>query len=283
MRAPAGWPPSAQASPPRHRHERRRVRAVGVADVAGTARRGSRTTAPAQGKLGIAHPAWARRRDRRVHDRDSPPHLGPIGDLDPVTTVPLTDAGLTPYHAIKRSSASSAPIVRSRDRHGGLGHVGIQRLRHLSPARSSPSTSTTRSSRFAREVGAHETVLSNADAAANVRKITGSAGAALVLDSWVCAADARRRDRSGRRRVRRSRSSGRRREVRGPGRLLHRCVRENVASPYWGSRSELIELIDLAHQGVLDIAVERFALDDGVEAYRRLAAGTLRGRAVVVP
>lgn len=32
---------------------------------------------------------------------DSPRHLVPIGDLDPVTAVPLTDAGLTPYHAIK--------------------------------------------------------------------------------------------------------------------------------------------------------------------------------------
>jgi propanol-preferring alcohol dehydrogenase len=29
--------------------------------------------------------------------------LVPLGDLDPVEAAPLTDAGLTPYHAIKRS------------------------------------------------------------------------------------------------------------------------------------------------------------------------------------
>jgi propanol-preferring alcohol dehydrogenase len=31
-------------------------------------------------------------------------HLVPLPDgLDPVATAPLTDAGLTPYHAIRRS------------------------------------------------------------------------------------------------------------------------------------------------------------------------------------
>ena len=50
-----------------------------------------------------------------------------------------------------------------------------------------------------------------------------------------------------------------------------------------GSRTELIELIELAHQGIFDIAVETFSLDNGAEAYRRLAANTLTGRAVVVP
>ena len=34
---------------------------------------------------------------------DSPRHLIPLGDLDPVKNVSLTDAGLTPYHAIKNS------------------------------------------------------------------------------------------------------------------------------------------------------------------------------------
>ncbi len=57
----------------------------------------------------------------------------------------------------------------------------------------------------------------------------------------------------------------------------------SVTVPYWGARNELIELIDLAHAGIFDIAVETFSLDNGAEAYRRLAAGTLSGRAVVVP
>lgn len=40
---------------------------------------------------------------------DSPRHLVPLGDLNPVGAVPLTDAGLTPYHAIKRSLAKLTP------------------------------------------------------------------------------------------------------------------------------------------------------------------------------
>ena len=40
---------------------------------------------------------------------------------------------------------------------------------------------------------------------------------------------------------------------------------------------------EVVTDGVLDVAVERFSLDDGVAAYRKLAANDLRGRAVVVP
>ena len=215
---------------------------------------------------------------------DSPRHLVPIGDLDPVATVPLTDAGLTPYHAIKRSlgklrAGSWAVVIGS----GGLGHVAIQLLRHLSAARVIALDVSDDKLEFAKSVGAHEAVLSNAGAAENVRKITGPGGASLVLDfvgyqptidtaMAVAGVDS---------------------DVTivglGDGKAAARVgfgispYEAAVTSPYWGSRSELIELIDLAHEGVLDVAVERFSLADGPEAYRRLAAGTLRGRAVIVP
>ena len=50
-----------------------------------------------------------------------------------------------------------------------------------------------------------------------------------------------------------------------------------MRSPYWGTRGELIEVLDLARDGVLDVEAERFSLDDGLEAYRRLAANDLQG------
>ncbi len=66
---------------------------------------------------------------------DSERHVVPIGDLDPVKTVPLTDAGLTPYHAIKRSMSKLEPgSVAVVIGAGGLGHVGIQLLRLMSAA-----------------------------------------------------------------------------------------------------------------------------------------------------
>jgi alcohol dehydrogenase, propanol-preferring len=215
---------------------------------------------------------------------DSPRHLVPIGDLDPITTVPLTDAGLTPYHAIKRSlpklvPGSTAVVIGT----GGLGHVAIQLLRHLTSARVVALDVTEKKLELAVHVGAHQTVLSDADAAANVRKITGDKGAQLVLD---CVGYQQTIDTS-------MAIAGLGADVTivglgdGQGAAAVGFFRQpyevSVQVPYWGSRTELIELIDLAHQGIFDIAVETFRLDDGAEAYRRLAANTLTGRAVVVP
>ncbi|WP_342661520.1 Alcohol dehydrogenase (plasmid) [Rhodococcus ruber] len=215
---------------------------------------------------------------------DSARHLVPIGDLDPVTTVPLTDAGLTPYHAIKRSlpklrAGSTAVVIGS----GGLGHVAIQLLRYLTPARVLALDVSEDKLKFARSIGAHHAVLSDTHAAEEVRKITGPAGAALVLDfvglqptldlatsvagvgsdvTIIGVGDGRSAAEVG---------------------FFRGAYETNVSIPYWGARHELIELIELAHHGALNIAVERFGLEDSVEAYRRLAAGTLEGRAVIVP
>ena len=56
--------------------------------------------------------------------------------LDPVQAAPLTDAGLTPYHAVRRSAdklgpAATAVVIGV----GGLGHMAVQILRATSAAR----------------------------------------------------------------------------------------------------------------------------------------------------
>ena len=58
----------------------------------------------------------------------------------------------------------------------------------------------------------------------------------------------------------------------------------SVATTYWGSIPELVEVIALARGGH-DPAhgCERFSLDDAPLAYERMRAGRLHGRAVVVP
>ena len=56
-----------------------------------------------------------------------------------------------------------------------------------------------------------------------------------------------------------------------------------VRAPYWGTRSELQEVFDLARAGAVSVHVERYGIDDAVAAYRKLHDGTVRGRAVVVP
>ena len=57
----------------------------------------------------------------------------------------------------------------------------------------------------------------------------------------------------------------------------------SVRAPYWGTRSELMEVLDLARAGAIHVEVERYGLDQAPEAYRKLHDGTIRGRAVVVP
>ena len=56
-------------------------------------------------------------------------HVVPLDALAPLDAAPLTDAGLTPYHAIKRSlpllvPGSFAVVIGA----GGLGHMAVQIL-----------------------------------------------------------------------------------------------------------------------------------------------------------
>ena len=57
----------------------------------------------------------------------------------------------------------------------------------------------------------------------------------------------------------------------------------SMATTYWGSRPELVELLALAARGQVGTESTIYPLDQGVQAYRDLRAGTVTGRAVVVP
>ncbi|MEV5884682.1 NAD(P)-dependent alcohol dehydrogenase [Streptomyces sp. NPDC052020] len=213
---------------------------------------------------------------------DDARHLVPLDGLDPVAAVPLTDAGLTPYHAIKQSlpklgPGSTAVVIGT----GGLGHVAIQLLRALTPARVVALDVSEEKLRLAREVGAHEAVLSDAQAAGAVREITGGLGAEAVFDfvgveptvqtaGAVAAVEAD---------VTLVGIGGAALPV-GFGLLPFEV---SVKAPYWGTRAELIEVLALARSGVLSVHTETFSLDDAPLAYERLHAGAVSGRAVILP
>ena len=57
----------------------------------------------------------------------------------------------------------------------------------------------------------------------------------------------------------------------------------SIQTTYWGSRPELVEVLDLGARGLLRPKITTFSLENAVEAYRALEAGDLEGRAVVVP
>lgn len=109
--------------------------------------------------------------------------LVPLDGLDPIEAAPLTDAGLTSYHAIKRSlhrlvPGSSVVVIGV----GGLGHLGVQILKAMCAARVIAADIDESKLRLAREVGADETVRSGGEAASQIRELTHGLGAQLVLD-----------------------------------------------------------------------------------------------------
>ena len=209
-------------------------------------------------------------------------HLVPLGDLDPVKNVSLTDAGLTPYHAIKTSlpklgAGSTAVVIGT----GGLGHVGIQILRAITGAQVIALDITEEKLALAREVGAHHALLSNDDAVAQVRELTDGKGADVVLDfvgAQVTVDLA----------VKMTSSDGDLQIVGIGGGIVPVGFGAvpydlSVRAPYWGSRSELMEVLDLARRGVIHVEIETFSLEDAHLAYEKMHAGTLRGRAVILP
>jgi propanol-preferring alcohol dehydrogenase len=62
--------------------------------------------------------------------------------------------------------------------------------------------------------------------------------------------------------------------------LPHEC---SVASPFWGSIPELIEVVSLGETGKIKMLVEHFPLERAGEVYHLLHDGKIQGRAVITP
>jgi propanol-preferring alcohol dehydrogenase len=208
--------------------------------------------------------------------------LIPLDGLDPVEAAPLVDAGLTPYHAIKRSLAllvpgSTAVVIGA----GGLGHLAIQILRALAPANVIVIDTNATKQAQALALGAEKAFGPDDDAAERVQAATRRLGAELVLD-LVGSDDTLNLA------VQCSRVGGHLTVVGIAGGTLpfrffgipYECA---VATTYWGTAVELREVLALARLGRLHVNVERFPLERALEAYERMRFGTIAGRAVITP
>jgi len=210
-------------------------------------------------------------------------HLVPLPDgLDPVVAAPLTDAGLTPYHAIRRSwpklfPGATAVVIGI----GGLGHLAVQIIRATTAARVIAVDTRGEALALAERAGADHALKSGPDTAQTIRDLTDGRGADAVFD---CVGNEHT--------VTLGAAVGR---MMGDltiiglgggalplrfGAVPHEL---SVQTTYWGSRPELEEVLDLAARGHLHAEITTFALDDALEAYRRLEAGEITGRAVIVP
>ena len=204
--------------------------------------------------------------------------------LDPVVAGPLTDAGATSYHAVKRAlhrirPGGTAVVIGA----GGLGAFAVQHLLALTGAQVVAVDPVADRLAYATELGAHVALEGvSRDTARSIRELSDG-GADAVLD--FVGVDATilvglRSTRAGG--VFGLIGSGQG----GTGdRSLYDLLPKDgevftFQSPTIG---DTLDVIAMADSGRIRTDVDLFPLDRVAEAYEAMEAGTLRGRAVVVP
>ncbi len=187
---------------------------------------------------------------------------------------PLTDAGLSAYHSVHENldalAGGGAALVVGV---GGLGHLAVQVLRALSDATVVAVDPRESAQAVAREHGA-DLVLSGLelldDRVDLVLDFVGS-------DTTLCQA------------AQLLAPGGRLVVVGSAGGSLAASKRGalprgwQLSAPFWGARSDLEAVVELAAEGALVVETETCSLAEAPELYRRLRGGEVRGRAVVVP
>jgi alcohol dehydrogenase, propanol-preferring len=202
--------------------------------------------------------------------------------LEPATAAPLTDAGLTPYHAIRRSwpkmTPTSTVVVIGV---GGLGHLALQLVKATTAARVIAVDNRAEALDLATQVGADHAVPSDARTADAIRDLTAGRGADVLLD-FVGAEATIELARSAARPLGDATIVG----IAGgsvPLSFFSQPYEVSIQTTYWGAHPELVELLELASRGLLHVESTTYSLDDAPRAYRDLHEGRVQGRAVIVP
>jgi len=208
--------------------------------------------------------------------------LIPLGDLDPSIAAPLTDAGMTPYHAINRVRAGLGEgawvcVIGA----GGLGHLSVQILGAITSAHVVVIERDTRRHRSIRADGADAVLADEPGSASAVRRLTAGRGCAAVLD-FVGSTD--------------TLSTGIA-SLAPLGQLVLVGLAggstpfafsslpkgASLTTSFFGTRPDLEAVLELARQGSIRPRIRHFGLDEATRAYKALADGDIEGRAVVIP
>jgi propanol-preferring alcohol dehydrogenase len=209
-------------------------------------------------------------------------NLVPLGEADPIPAAPLTDAALTPYHAIK----NALPHLGGGGRYalviglGGLGQIAVQILTVLTGATVIATDVKPDAMERAHANGA-VTVPGGDSQVEAIREITEGRGVNAAFDFVGTAATIKAAQAS----------------IAQRGRVTIVGIANGVTdwsffsmpfeslltNTYWGTIDDLYEVVRMYRAGQIRPEIERFSLDDALEAYRRLEAGELSARAVVVP
>lgn len=204
--------------------------------------------------------------------------------LEPADVAALADAGLTAYHAVAKAARLLRPgnfVVMIGA--GGLGHIGIQVQKAISPATMIVIDRSPAALDLARNLGAEHVIQSGEDDSfvKQVMELTGGKGAEAVID-FVAEGG--------------STSTGYK-MLRQAGNYYVVGYGENVNIPtidlissetsiignLVGTYNDLAELMVLAAQGKVVLHTSKYKLDDFQKAIDDLTAGKVRGRAILVP
>lgn len=200
-----------------------------------------------------------------------------------VKLAPLADAGLTAHHAIRLHrdaiAGDSAVMVIGV---GGLGHLAVQILRQTTEAHIVAVDTRQTALEASRAHGAHTTGASVAEAVERLSRERGSPLVDVVLD--FVGADGTLSQGAGT-----LAPGGRLVMIGGAGGSMTVAKGRDlplgwhVSAPFWGPRHDLESVIELAQRGLIDTDIEVVRFSETLDAYRRLRAGDVRGRIVVVP
>jgi NAD+-dependent secondary alcohol dehydrogenase Adh1 len=202
--------------------------------------------------------------------------------LQPADVAALADAGLTAYHAVKKAAPMLYPgttaVVMGA---GGLGHIGIQSLKALTPAeiivvdRSEPALE------LAKGMGADHTVQATGDQVEQVKELTDGQGAEVVID-FVGERGAEADSWQMTRRAGSHFVIGYGGTVQVPTIDIISTER-NVIGNLVGTYNDLAELMTLAAQGKVKLHTRTYPLDAVNDAMSDLDGGRLQGRGILVP
>lgn len=202
--------------------------------------------------------------------------------LDPRDVAALADAGLTAYHAVRRA----APLLHPGARAvvigaGGLGHIGIQCLKTLTPAEIVVVDPSEAALELAAELGADHAVRADGTHVDAVRELTDGRGAEAIVDF----VGEHGTTRDGVAMLREAGSYF----VVGYGENLDIPTIDVISSEISfvgnlvGTYNDLVDLMTLAAQGRVALHTSTYPLDAVNDAMADLDAGRLRGRGILVP
>jgi NAD+-dependent secondary alcohol dehydrogenase Adh1 len=205
--------------------------------------------------------------------------LDPV--LHPKDIAALADAGLTAYHAVKKAVSTLYPGTRAVViGAGGLGHIGIQCLKAMTPAEIIVIDPSEEARALAGEIGADTTVAADGKQVDTILEMTDGVGADAIID-FVGEKGATKDGVAMLRDAGNYYVIGYGENINVP--TIDIISREiNFIGNLVGSYNDLAELMTLTAQGKVTLHTSTYPLDAVNDAMADLDQGRLQGRGILV-